>query len=87
METQYSQVLHLSLSDAPEEQVCFEFLGWSATLWTMYFVYESRVMFLLFSYHFGGIMKEFTVPIGHKQRLGRGSHLGKSWRFQRLVPP
>ena len=87
METQHSEVLHLSLSDAPEEQVCFEPLGWSATLWTMYFVYESRVMFLLISYHFGGIMKEVTVPIGHRQRLGRGSHPGKSWRFQRFGNP
>jgi hypothetical protein len=69
METQHSEVLHLSLSDAPDEQICFEFLGWSATLWTMYFVYESRVIFLLISFHIGGIVKEVTVPIGYRQRL------------------
>ena len=36
MEIQHPEVLHLSLSDASEELVCFEFLGWSTTLWTMF---------------------------------------------------
>jgi hypothetical protein len=70
METQHSEVLHLSLSDAPEEQVCFEFLDRGAQLFGPCISFTSLELFPpLISFHIGGIMKEVTVPIGHRQRL------------------